>query len=101
MAGYRNLFAQSMGSPIGVAQVTVAVWRAGRAYLGEELVMALHKVVLFLDELDHKAVQEAVIRRESWKCLPDSGHDDCNLVGRVIAEICRGWMEMLDVSKGE
>ena len=56
--------------------------------------------ILECDELDAKAIHEAIARhqRRSHMCgggstMPDG---EGNMAGRVIAEICRGWMELCD-----
>lgn len=54
-----------------------------------------HTITLELDKLDAKAVNRAIARRQSMRVMPDGGG---NMAGRVIAEICRGWEEMLDIS---
>lgn len=56
--------------------------------------MAIREIVLKLDETDAEAVEYCMsLRRGS--SLPDTDDDNANLDGRVIAEICRGWAEML------
>jgi hypothetical protein len=58
-------------------------------------------ITLELDDLDFDTVQQAMSRRQGFmggNCLPDGGG---NLAGRVVAEICRGWMEMLDVRRSD
>jgi len=49
------------------------------------------EIVLVLDQYDYHAVASA-IRHRLGTSIPDG---DGNHAGRVIAEICRGWMEML------
>jgi len=56
-------------------------------------------LILQVDDLDWQAIQTAMARRQSWRVLPDSDCDQANLAGRLIAEICRGWMEMHDKGK--
>lgn len=51
-------------------------------------------ILLELDELDYDAVQKAMAIRQRW-VRPDGGG---NVAGQVVAEICRGWMEFLDMS---
>lgn len=51
------------------------------------------RFILECDELDAKAIHEAIARRQRRRIMPDG---DGNMAGRVIAEICRGWMELLD-----
>jgi hypothetical protein len=55
--------------------------------------MDTRTIVLELDEADYQAVMAALSRRRSWMVLPDGGG---NLNGRLVAEVCRGWAEMLD-----
>jgi hypothetical protein len=61
-------------------------------------------MTIILDELDYSAVQRCIARRmlfgrsmPGWDCkcslLPDG---DSDIAGALIAEICRGWEEMLD-----
>ncbi len=57
-------------------------------------------VALELDDLDFDAVQKAISIRQGLMgggLLPDG---EGNLAGRIVAEICRGWMEFLDRSAG-
>ena len=53
-------------------------------------------IELRVDTLDYDAIQEAIGRRQRWRVLPDADDSEANLAGRLIAEICRGWMEMRD-----
>lgn len=62
----------------------------------------MRTITLDLDELDYNAVQNAMARRQNFGrhllgctdgIMPDG---DSNRAGAVVAEICRGWMEMLD-----
>lgn len=46
--------------------------------------MALHTITLKLDDLDYRAVQAAIAERQTFRCMPDSGHDDANMAGRVV-----------------
>lgn len=55
----------------------------------------LKQIVLKVDHLDAESIMEAIAERWTWGVLPDACHDDVNMEGRIIAEICRGWMEML------
>lgn len=55
--------------------------------------MAKRKLVLELDELDYEAIVRCIAIREGFRCMPD-GESDLN--GAAIAEICRGWEEMLN-----
>lgn len=52
----------------------------------------VQRIVLVLDPLDHTAVVQAMARRERQGGPPSHGS---NTDGAVIAEICRGWEEML------
>lgn len=45
-----------------------------------------------VDEQDAAAIHAAIAERQRWRAMPDGGGD---LRGRVIAEICRGWLEMV------
>lgn len=45
-----------------------------------------------LDEDDHDAVQRALSVRHGFRALPDG---DSDRAGALLAEICRGWLEML------
>ena len=60
------------------------------------------QIVLELDALDYDAVQAAMCKRQAFGrtvpglektgLMPDG---DSNRAGALIAEICRGWMEVL------
>jgi hypothetical protein len=52
------------------------------------------RIDLLVDEDDYRAIQRAMAKRQTWRMMPDA--DEGNVAGRVLAEICRGWMEMLD-----
>jgi hypothetical protein len=56
------------------------------------------RIMLEVDDLDFDAIQNAICRRQSFRCMPDG---DGNTTGRVVAEICRGWSEMLDAARGD
>jgi hypothetical protein len=56
---------------------------------------------LLLDEDDYRSIQQAIARRQSWRhadggCILPAG--ESNTPGAIIAEICRGWLEMLDAT---
>lgn len=55
-------------------------------------------MTLEVDQDDFDAIQSAVCRRQAVQCLPDG---DGNLVGRIVAEICRGWSERMDAQTGK
>lgn len=58
----------------------------------------LKNIILNVDETDYNSIMEAVKRRESWGILPDesdTGDISCG-TGLLLAEICRGWMELHD-----
>ena len=57
--------------------------------------MAIREIMLKLDDLDYEAVQRCMAKRQTFRCMPD--HDGSNLAGQLLAEICRGWEEMLDM----
>jgi hypothetical protein len=50
-------------------------------------------VTLKLDDDDYRSLHKAFARRLASGVLPEGGG---NLAGRLAAEICRGWLEMLD-----
>ena len=59
-------------------------------------------ITLELDDLDYEAVQRCIAKRQAFRCWPtgDDASDDplgggSNIAGLAIAEICRGWEEML------
>ena len=58
----------------------------------------LHTIELKVDELDFQAINNAISRRQGWGIIPDTDEPDANLAGRLIAEICRGWLEYRDVT---
>lgn len=55
------------------------------------------KITLLLDELDYAAVQAAMAKRQLFradgKCILPDGTS--NTAGALIAEVCRGWLEMV------
>ncbi len=55
----------------------------------------MKKITLELDELDYNALLRAMSIRQQSRCMPDG---DGNMAGRVIAEICRGWLEFMGKS---
>lgn len=55
-------------------------------------------IVLELDEIDYIAIQRAMAKRQRIRIMPEGGG---NVAGRVVAEICRGWEEMLDFYRRE
>lgn len=57
--------------------------------------MAQRTIELIVDEVDFDAIQEAVARRQAIRVMPDA---DGNLMGRIISEICRGWVERCDAA---
>jgi hypothetical protein len=55
-------------------------------------------ITLEVDADDFDAIQQAISTRQGLLgggLLPDGGG---NLAGRYVAEICRGWLEMLNAS---
>ena len=50
-----------------------------------------YPLLLQCDYSDYVAIQEALKMRESWNAMP-SHHS--NREGALVAEICRGWMEL-------
>ena len=61
----------------------------------------LHKMELWVDDLDFNAIQMALGVRQSWQALPDSDEADANLAGRLVAEICRGWHDRVMEDRGQ
>lgn len=55
------------------------------------------QVTIDVDDLDYAAICRATARRQTFRCMPDG---DGNMIGRLLAEICRGWEEMLDCRDG-
>ena len=53
----------------------------------------MHRILLEVDDDDYRAINEAIAKRQLWRTMPDAGG---NVAGRVIAEICRGWLELRD-----
>jgi len=52
--------------------------------------MILPALNLVLDRADHASIMRAIAEREHAGVLP-KGDGDLN--GRILAEICRGWMD--------
>jgi hypothetical protein len=52
------------------------------------------KLTIDLDDDDQRSILEAMGRRQ-MQPIPFGGSD---LPGALIAEICRGWMEFMDLS---
>lgn len=50
------------------------------------------------DDEDAAAIHAAIARRQTWRIMPDG---DGDLTGRVLAEICRGWLERLDMDRDD
>jgi hypothetical protein len=50
------------------------------------------RIVLSLDDLDYRAVQNAMHLRNQMAILPDG---TSGITGALVAEICRGWMEFM------
>lgn len=46
-----------------------------------------------LDDEDYEAVQTALSVRQGFMALPDGESDKA---GALLAEVCRGWLEMLN-----
>ena len=51
-------------------------------------------MLLELDEDDFRSIQEAIACRQLYRVMPDGGG---NIQGRIVAEICRGFLELKDV----
>lgn len=54
---------------------------------------APNRIVLECDDLDYEAIQRAMARRQAMRVFPEHGS---NVAGAVIAEICRGWDEIIE-----
>jgi len=56
----------------------------------------IHFMTLQLDDDDDRAIQAAIAARQTVRdqqgCILPDGESD--LAGALIAEICRGWLEM-------
>jgi hypothetical protein len=63
--------------------------------LSPESTSAAH-VLLTLSDLDNSALQEAMNLRRSMVMPDHEGSEESNEDGEVIAEICRGWLEMVN-----
>lgn len=57
----------------------------------------MNTITLILDDLDFEAVNNAIEERSRFGVVPDD--DGSNAAGACIAEICRGWNEMLHAQK--
>jgi hypothetical protein len=59
--------------------------------------MATRELTITLDELDYKAVVRCIAQKEQEgpAGVPEG---DSDLNGAALAEICRGWEEMLSVA---
>jgi hypothetical protein len=52
----------------------------------------VRRIILEVDELDFLSIHVAMSYRQLWRVLPDG---DGNLAGRLIAEIVRGYMDLI------
>ena len=60
----------------------------------------MHRVTLELDDDDARAIHQAVAYVQRSKAgLPDA--DEGNLIGRAVAEACRGFLDMLSEWRNE
>lgn len=59
----------------------------------------MRTMTLQLDDTDYDAIQRAIATRQSFRCWPSSDEVDSDLAGLAVAEICRCWMEMLDLGR--
>lgn len=57
-----------------------------------------NRIILDLDDLDHEAIKRVIAMRERSMPLPDG---ESNTDGAVLAEICRGYEEMLNAAGSE
>lgn len=53
----------------------------------------MKRIVLECDDLDYDAINRVFARHQQMHSLPDG---DGNMAGRLVAEICRGWEELVD-----
>ena len=51
-------------------------------------------ITITVDDHDYDAIQEAIARRQAFRPLLDAG--DGFLIGRVLAEICRDWDDLME-----
>jgi len=49
-----------------------------------------HEIEIKVDAADYSAIQCAIAMRQTWMTMSDG---EGNVAGRVLAEICRGWLE--------
>jgi hypothetical protein len=54
-----------------------------------------HELNIKVDKQDRDIIQKAMILRNKYP-LPDTWHDDANIQGMVIAEICRGYIDFME-----
>lgn len=54
----------------------------------------LYRMELKVDKVDYDAIQEAIAIRQRWGGIPDSDDPENNLTGRLVAEVCRGFIDM-------
>ena len=60
--------------------------------------MKTRQIILELDEFDYDSIQQAISIRQGFQGGGLLPYGEGNLTGRIVAEVCRGWMEMLDSS---
>jgi hypothetical protein len=60
----------------------------------EQLPSGVWRMEVFVDDDDHRDICRATSLRSNHM-LPDATHDDASLQGRLIAEVCRGWLKMI------
>jgi len=53
----------------------------------------MYEIEIKVDAEDYSAIQRAISIRQTWGIMPDGGG---NMAGRVLAEICRGWLDDRD-----
>lgn len=67
----------------------------------EELPTGGVKFHAVLDAHDFRDIRKAILKRSKrLSGIPDAVHDDATYAGRVIAEICRGWMDLYGDNPG-
>ena len=59
----------------------------------------MQKIELILDDKDFSDVNDAIEDRSRFGIMPES--EGSNAAGACVAEICRGWNEMLRASVGD
>ena len=61
--------------------------------------LTMRTIHLQLDEGDYRDINAAIARRQRYDKATTVGGG--NLAGRILGEICRGWMDRLDAASAE